>query len=117
MFRSISIHSKRVNLLTDERIAEYAWQRTNLRRQLLHCWVCHWPGASSDACDSGTPVNTNPNTGDPMVCHDFLYIISYECLPPVRDSFLDWTVRERLLPSHDCKFGRSRAVGAVLTCP
>jgi hypothetical protein len=95
--------SKHADLSTDERVAEHVWQRTDLCRQLLHCWVRYRPGASSDACDPIASVNIDPDPGNSLVGHDFLHIVGHECFSAIRYPLSNRALRERILPSHDCK--------------
>jgi hypothetical protein len=46
----------------DERIIEHVWQRIDLRRQCLHCWVCHRTDAGGDACNTCPTLYSDPNT-------------------------------------------------------
>jgi hypothetical protein len=95
--------SKHANVSADERVIEHARERTDICRQLLHCWVCHRPSASSDACDSGASIDTDPDSGNSLVDHDLLHIIGHERFSAIRYPLFDWTLRERILSSYDCK--------------
>jgi hypothetical protein len=48
--------------LTDERGAQYAWQRTDIRWQLLHCRLRNWANASRDVGDPCSPVNLDTSS-------------------------------------------------------
>jgi hypothetical protein len=50
-----------------------------------------------------------------MVRHDFLHIGSHERISTVRHSLFDWTLREWVLSSHDCKLMYSQAARVMLT--
>jgi hypothetical protein len=96
--------SNHADLSADERVAEHVWQRIDLCRQLLHGWIRYRPGASSDACDPIASVNIDSDPGNSLVGHDFLHILGHECLSAIRYQIFDRALRERILPSHDCKF-------------
>jgi hypothetical protein len=61
------------------------------------------PNRQHDAGDPSASIYPHSTSGDFMVCLDFLHIVGHKCISTIRNSVLGWTLRKRVLPSHDRK--------------
>jgi hypothetical protein len=90
--------------VTDERVAQHARKRAYLRQKLLHSRICDRPDACCNVGDPGSPIDTDSDPGNPLVCNDLLYLLDHECSPVVCHPLFGRGVRKRVFPCHDRKF-------------